>query len=137
MIEAAKNSGADSFIKNFPAQYESIMGRIFEDGHEVSIGQWQKLAIARAFYSRSRFIVLDEATSALDAMSEKDLFDSLRERIGNRAALIISHRQSAVRHADYIYVLSEGKISESGTHDDLVSKRGEYYHLFNKNTNPG
>ncbi|MET1054103.1 MAG: ABC transporter ATP-binding protein [Pedobacter sp.] len=134
VIEAAKNSGADLFIDNFPEGYDSIMGRIFEDGHEVSIGQWQKLAIARAFFSKSRFVVLDEATSALDATAEKELFDSFRERIGNRAALIISHRQSAVKHADYIYMLSSGRISESGTHEELLSLQGEYYHLFNNNS---
>jgi ATP-binding cassette subfamily B protein len=133
IIEAAKNSGANVFIDKFPAGYETIMGRIFDDGHEVSIGQWQKLAIARAFFSPSRFIVLDEATSALDAMSEKELFDSLRERIGNRAALIISHRQSAVKHADYIYMLKEGTISESGTHSELVKLKGDYYKLFHDN----
>jgi len=131
IVEAATNSGANLYIDTFPGGYDTIMGRIFEDGHEVSIGQWQKLAIARAFYSNSRFIVLDEATSALDATSEKELFDSLRERIGNRAALIISHRQSAVKHADYIYFLSGGKISESGTHEELVKLKGGYYHLFN------
>jgi len=134
IIEAATHSGANLYIDKFPAGYDSIMGRIFEDGQEVSIGQWQKLAIARAFYSNSRFIVLDEATSALDANSEKDLFDSLRDRIGNRAALIISHRQSAVKHADYIYVLANGEISESGTHEELIKLGGGYYHLFNNNS---
>jgi len=134
VVEAAVNSGANLFIDQFPAGYDTVMGRIFEDGHEVSIGQWQKLAIARAFFSTSRFIILDEATSALDAMSEKGLFDSLRERIGNRAALIISHRQSAVKHADYIYMLSDGQISESGTHEELIKLKGGYYHLFNNNS---
>ncbi|RQO69607.1 ABC transporter ATP-binding protein [Pedobacter sp. KBW06] len=133
IAEAAKNSGADLFIDTFPAGYQTVMGRIFEDGHEVSIGQWQKLAIARAFYSSSRFIILDEATSALDANAEKILFDSFRERIGNRAALIISHRQSAVKHADYIYMLSDGRIVESGTHEELIALAGHYYKLFNKN----
>lgn len=132
IIEAAKNSGADLFIDTFPAGYDTIMGRIFEDGHEVSIGQWQKLAIARSFYSKSRFIILDEATSALDATAEKELFDSFRERIGTRSALIISHRQSAVKHADYIYFLSNGTISESGTHQELIDLQGAYYNLFNK-----
>jgi len=133
IVEAAKNSGADLFIDTFPAGYQTVMGRIFEDGHEVSIGQWQKLAIARAFYSNSRFIILDEATSALDANAEKILFDSFRERIGNRAALIISHRQSAVKHADYIYMLSDGRIVESGTHEELIALAGHYHKLFNKN----
>lgn len=134
VVEAAINSGANLFIDKFSDGYDSIMGRIFEDGNEVSIGQWQKLAIARAFFSKSRFVVLDEATSALDATAEKELFDSFRERIGNRAALIISHRQSAVKHADFIYLLSGGKISESGTHEELVKLKGEYYHLFNNNS---
>lgn len=134
IVEAANNSGANLFIDQFPEGYDTIMGRIFEDGHEVSIGQWQKLAIARAFFSQSRFVVLDEATSALDATAEKELFDSFRERIGNRAALIISHRQSAVKHADYIYVLSNGRIGESGTHDELLKMQGVYYHLFNNDS---
>lgn len=134
IVEAATNSGANLFIDKFPAGYETTMGRIFEDGHEVSIGQWQKLAIARAFFSQSRFIVLDEATSALDATAEKELFDSFRDRIGNRAALIISHRQSAVKHADYIYVLSNGRMAESGTHEELTKLKGEYYRLFNSSS---
>ncbi|WP_255431090.1 ABC transporter ATP-binding protein [Pedobacter sp. N36a] len=132
--EAAKNSGADLFIDTFPDRYQTIMGRIFEDGHEVSIGQWQKLAIARAFYSKARFIILDEATSALDANAEKTLFDSFRERIGNRSAIVISHRQSAVKHADYIYMLSNGKIVESGTNEELMALQGHYFKLFNKNS---
>lgn len=134
IVEAAKNAGADSFIDTFPEGYQTIMGRIFEDGHEVSIGQWQKLAIARAFYSKSRFIILDEATSALDANAEKILFDSFRERIGNRAAIVISHRQSAVKHADYIYMLANGKIVEAGTDEELMELKGHYYNLFNKNS---
>ena len=131
---AAMKSGAHEFIKKFPAGYETIMGRIFEDGHEVSVGQWQKLAIARAFYSDSRFLIFDEATSALDAKSEKELFESLREHIGRRGILIISHRLSAVKHADHIYVMSEGKIKQQGTHEELISVPGEYSKLFTKKT---
>jgi len=130
IIEAAENSGASAYINKFPKGYDTIMGRIFNEGQEVSIGQWQKLAIARAFYSKSRFVILDEATSALDATSEQELFDSFRERIGNRAALIISHRLSAVKHADYIYMLVNGKISEAGTHEELTDLKGDYYNLF-------
>lgn len=132
--KAAVNSGADAFIKSFPDGYNTTMGRIFEDGREVSIGQWQKLAIARAFYSNSRFIILDEATSALDAKAEQELFESFRENIGERGVLIISHRLSAVKHADHIYVMSDGSITQHGTHDELVAVPGEYAKLFTKKT---
>jgi ATP-binding cassette subfamily B protein len=131
MKEAAINSGANEFIENFPHQYETMMGRTFDDGHEVSTGQWQKLAIARSFYSPSRLIIFDEATSALDAKSETELFNTFRQRIGNRAALVISHRLSTVKHADYIYVMSEKQVMECGTHDELIRKeKGVYAKLF-------
>lgn len=131
---AAMKSGAHEFIKKFPAGYDTIMGRIFEDGHEVSIGQWQKIAIARAFYSNSRFLIFDEATSALDAKAEQELFESLRDHIGNRGILVISHRLSAVKHADHIYVMAEGKIKQHGTHEELIAMPGEYSKLFSKKT---
>jgi len=130
--EAARKSGAHDYIRKFPEGYETMMGRIFENGREVSIGQWQKLAIARAFYSNSRFVIFDEATSALDAVSEEELFQSFRERIGNRAALIISHRLSAVRHADHIYVMGDGRVQQHGTHEELVAMGGTYSKLFLK-----
>lgn len=130
IVESAKKSGAHEYIKTFPKGYEAMMGRLFEDGHEVSIGQWQKLAIARSFYSPSRFIILDEATSALDALAEQDLFDSFRDNIGDRSALIISHRLSAIKYADYIYVISEGEVKQSGTHEELVAMEGDYARLF-------
>ncbi|MGC4234976.1 MAG: ABC transporter ATP-binding protein, partial [Niabella sp.] len=133
--DAAKKSGAAVFIEAFPGTYNTMMGRIFDDGEEVSIGQWQKIALARCFYSDARFLIFDEASSALDAVSEKELFESFRERIGNRGAVIISHRRSAILHADYIYVLSGGKIIEEGTDTFLMQNNGAYAALFNENTN--
>lgn len=127
---AARQSGAHDFIKDFPEGYDTMMGRIFENGHEVSIGQWQKLATARALYSASRFLILDEATSALDSKSESGLFTSLRSYIGNRGALVISHRYSTVKHADYIYVLSDGTVVEEGAPDALVALNGHFVNLF-------
>lgn len=134
IIKAAKRSGANLYIEKFPKQYDTVMGRIFEDGHEVSIGQWQKLALARCFYSDARILILDEATSALDAVSEKELFEQFRETIGNRAAVIISHRHSAVKHADYIYVLSQGQILQEGTDEELLKMEGDYARLFKNKT---
>jgi len=129
---AAKHSGADDYIKNFEKKYDTMMGKVFEDGHEISIGQWQKLATARALYSPSKFLILDEATSALDAVAENELFNSFRQHIGNRAALVISHRHSAVKHADYIYVLSNGRIQQQGTDEELLAMEGDYAKLFRK-----
>ncbi|WOD43416.1 ABC transporter ATP-binding protein [Hwangdonia lutea] len=130
--DSAIKSGAHEYIKEFPDGYNTTMGRIFDNGREVSIGQWQKLAIARALYSKSQFIIFDEATSALDAKSEQEIFDDLREHIGNRGILVISHRVSAVKHADYIYVMSEGEIAQEGTHEKLISENGDYAKLFKR-----
>lgn len=127
---AAIKSGANGFIEKFPDKYENMMGRLFDNGHEVSIGQWQKLANARCLYSDARLLIFDEATSALDAQAEKEFFDDFRKHIGDRAAIIISHRHSAVKNADHIYVLSGGKISQSGTDEELLNQKGDYANLF-------
>lgn len=130
IIIAAKKAGADRFIDKFSNKYETILGRMFDDGHEISFGQWQKIAIARAFYSNSSLIILDEATSALDAIAEAELFNSFKTNIGNRAALVISHRLSTIKQADFIYVMSEKEILESGTHDELMLLNGKYTALY-------
>ncbi|MBB6269806.1 ATP-binding cassette subfamily B protein [Pedobacter cryoconitis] len=130
IINAAVSAGADEFIKDFPDGYDTILGRLFEDGKEVSIGQWQKLAIARSFYSDANFLIFDEATSAMDAHAEKKLLDSFRTILGNRAAVMISHRHSAIKYADYIYVLSEGEILQKGTDEELLATEGDYSRLF-------
>jgi ATP-binding cassette subfamily B protein len=128
--KAAIDSGAASFIEHFPEQYDTMLGRVFDDGHEVSIGQWQKIAIARALYSNSKLVILDEATSALDAIAEKELMERLRDTLGHRSALIISHRLSTIQHADHIYVMGDKKIMEEGTHDTLIAKNGRYAALY-------
>lgn len=131
VITAAKFSGAEMFISELPQGYDTMLGKIFENGHEISIGQWQKLAISRALYSDSRIIILDEATSALDAYSEEQFFKNLRDGLGQRGALIISHRLSTIQKADYIYIMSKGTIEQSGTHNELMEQEGDYQQLFN------
>ncbi|MGM0638910.1 MAG: ABC transporter ATP-binding protein [Pseudomonadota bacterium] len=130
--EAGKKSGADPFIQSLNSGYETPLTRMFDDGQELSIGQWQKIALARAFMHQSEVIILDEPTSALDPGAEFDLFANFRERIDHRAALVISHRLSTVRMADYIYVLDNGEIREAGTHDDLIRQGGMYCKLFSQ-----
>lgn len=127
---ASFKSGAQSFIEELPEQYDTFMGRLFDKGSDLSIGQWQKIAIARALFKESKFIVMDEPTSALDAASEKRFFEEFRDTIGDRGALLISHKISAVKYADYIYVLNAGEIIEKGTHQELIAKKGQYAWLF-------
>lgn len=130
--EAAINAGAAPFIESLEKQYDTPLTRMFDGGQELSIGQWQKIALARAFMHRSNIIILDEPTSALDPGAEFELFENFRERIDHRAALVISHRLSTVRMADYIYVMDKGQICEAGTHDELIRQQGIYCGLFKR-----
>lgn len=127
---AAEASGAASVIAKLPRGYETPLGNWIEDGAQLSGGEWQKLALARAFYSRAPFLVLDEPTSALDAESEARVFETLRKVAGDRSILVISHRFSTVRMADRICVMDEGSVVESGSHDDLMRQRGLYARLY-------
>ncbi|PKO14636.1 MAG: ABC transporter permease [Chloroflexi bacterium HGW-Chloroflexi-10] len=129
--EAANRGGASPIIEKMPQGYETMLGRHWEKGQELSGGQWQKIALARAFMREAEVLVLDEPTSALDAEAEYEVFKRFGELIENRIAVLISHRFSTVRMADRIVVLSTGKILELGSHTELIKLDGAYARLFN------
>lgn len=128
---AAQRSGADQFIRDLPQQYDTPLMRYFEDsGAELSIGQWQKLSIARAFYSDSDILILDEPTASLDPLAEQEIFNQFNNLRENKTSIFISHRLSSATIADTIFVMENGQIVERGNHSVLMSRQGRYYQLF-------
>jgi ABC-type multidrug transport system fused ATPase/permease subunit len=123
-------SGPRGFIEELPKGFDTRLGGWFEKGHELSAGQWQKLAIARAFMRDSELLVLDEPSASLDAEAEADLFARLRALAERRSAILISHRFSTLRMADEIAVLRHGRIEERGSHEELIKLGGRYAELF-------
>lgn len=127
---AAQKSVADQTIARLPQGYEQMLGRRFEQGVDISGGEWQKVALARAYLRDAQLLILDEPTAALDARSEFEVFHRFAELTAGKMALFISHRFSTVRSADRIIVLENGKIAEEGSHDQLASLRGRYAEMF-------
>jgi ATP-binding cassette, subfamily B, bacterial len=127
---AANRAGVGDLIRGLPNGFETVLGKWFDDGEELSVGEWQKVALARALLREAQIIVLDEPTSAMDAKAEYEVFKKFREVAAGRTTILISHRLSTVKMADRIYVLRAGRVVECGTHSELVGKSGAYADLF-------
>jgi ATP-binding cassette subfamily B protein len=127
--DAARRSGAHRFLSSLPESYATRLGLEFEGGAELSIGQWQRLALARAFYRGGTFLVLDEPTASLDPRAESELFAQMRQLAAGKSVLLVSHRFSSVRSADRIYVMHDGRIVERGTYDELIAQGGHFAEL--------
>ncbi len=128
--QAAQEAGAAQFIDQYPLRYDQRLNKSYQDGTEVSGGQWQRIALARAFYRQAGVLILDEPTSAIDAKGEYEVFQQLAATQKHKTTIIISHRFSTVRNAHKIIVLHDGLISESGSHEELVRRDGRYRELF-------
>ena len=131
MKVAAKQSTADVFIDKLADGYETPLMRVFErNATELSTGQWQKIAVARAFYSDSDILILDEPTASLDAIAEQEIFDQFDRLRADKTTVFVSHRLSSATVASMIVVMDGGRVVETGTHKTLMEKQGKYYELF-------
>ena len=128
----AQETGVHELITSLPAGYNTIIGNLFDDSRELSWGEWQKIALARALYKDAPVLILDEPSSALDADSEYEIFNRLKEIVHGRTTILITHRFTNVKLADRIIVMSKGEVEEDGTHDELMKKRGIYHSMYSR-----
>lgn len=128
--DASSKSGADQVIERLPYGYDSILGRYFDSGNQLSVGEWQKIAIARAFMRNGKILILDEPTASVDVKTEYEIFRRFKELTHERISILISHRFSTVRMVDRILVLEDGRIIEQGMHEDLMKLGKKYAMMF-------
>lgn len=126
IIEIARGAGAHEFITRLPKQYDTLLGNWFVDGKELSGGEWQRLALARAYFRGAPIVVLDEPTSFMDSWAEVDWFDRFRDMVDGQTGIVITHRFTIAMRADIIHVIDQGKIIESGNHNQLITADGFY-----------
>jgi ATP-binding cassette, subfamily B, bacterial len=130
IMHSARKSLADALVQRLPGNYDQALGKRFNQGVELSGGEWQKIALARAYMKEAQLLILDEPTSALDARAEYEVFQRFADLTRGKTAVLISHRFSTVRMADRILVLDRGELLEIGSHEELLKKEGRYAELF-------
>jgi ATP-binding cassette, subfamily B, bacterial len=136
ILDAARRAGIDDVLQRLKKGYDSVLSRSLADGEELSIGQWQRLSLARSLYRDAQIIIMDEPTASMDAGAEHEFFDTFRASVGGRTAVVVSHRLTMARLADHIFVFDQGRIAEHGSHDELVSQHGLYAKLFQQQAAP-
>jgi len=129
---AARKSGADKCVERLDHQWDTILGKVFDEGQELSVGEWQRIALARAFFREAQILILDEPTASLDAKQEYEIFKQFNELTRGKTTILVSHRFSSVRMADRIFVMEKGRVVESGTHEELTTLRGRYCELYSR-----
>ena len=129
-VEAVRKAGASELVRELRDGYDQILGTQFADGEQLSGGQWQKLAIARAFYQSAPILIMDEPTSAIDAEAEYEIFNNLEDEYRDKTLILVSHRFSTVRNADRILVIEDGRIVAHGSHERLLAEGGRYAAMF-------